>query len=267
VVLFEREKSSGGQVNIATRAGWREQLSGIPRWLEQQVRKLGVDLRFGAAATAEDVMAANPDVVVIATGGTPNRGYFPGADLAATTWDVLTGKVTPAERVLLYDDHGGDQGPSVAEFMAERASKVEVVTPDRQLASELGMVTFTPYLRRLYARGVVISPDLTLNQVYREGNKLVAVLGNAFTLEEEERVVDQVVAEHGTLPDDALYLALKPHSSNLGETDLRALVSGASQAVQHNEAGRFQLFRVGDAWASRNIHAAIHDSLRLCKDL
>jgi hypothetical protein len=34
-----------------------------------------------------------------------------------------------------------------------------------------------------------------------------------------------------------------------------------------NPEGRFQRFRVGDAIASRNIHAAIYDSLRLCKDL
>ena len=267
VVLFERQERTGGQINLATRAGWREQLSGISRWLDQQVGRLGVDLRLGVEATAESVMAESPDVVVIATGGTPNPGYFKGVDLAATTWDVLAGKVAPAEAVLLYDDHGGDQGPSVAEHMAERGSQVEVVTPDRQLMAEMGMVNFPPYLRRLYERGVVISPDLSLTQVYREGNKLVAVLRNEFTFEEEERVVDQVVAEHGTLPDDDLYLALKSRASNLGELDLRALVAGAVQAARHNEAGQFQIFRVGDAWASRNIHAAIHDSLRLCKDL
>ena len=31
-----------------------------------------------------------------------------------------------------------------------------------------------------------------------------------------------------------------------------------------NRDGRFQLFRVGDAVSSRNIHAALYDSLRLC---
>ena len=173
----------------------------------------------------------------------------------------------PNETVLLVDDHGGDQGPSVAEFMAERGSKVEIATPDRQLMAELGMINFSVYLRRLYDKGVVISPDLALTEIYREGNRLVAVLRNEYTLEEEERVIDQVVAEHGTLPDDSLYLALKPHSVNLGETDLHALVAGEPQPIQHNPEGRFQLFRVGDAWSSRNIHAAIYDSLRLCKDL
>jgi hypothetical protein len=33
------------------------------------------------------------------------------------------------------------------------------------------------------------------------------------------------------------------------------------------DSGAFQLFRIGDAVASRNIHAAIYDALRLCKDL
>ena len=46
-----------------------------------------------------------------------------------------------------------------------------------------------------------------------------------------------------------------------------ALIAGRPQAVATNPDGHFQLFRVGDAVSSRNIHAAIYDSLRLCKDL
>ena len=37
--------------------------------------------------------------------------------------------------------------------------------------------------------------------------------------------------------------------------------------VANNPDGRFQVFCVGDAVAGRNIHAAIYDSLRLCKDI
>jgi hypothetical protein len=75
------------------------------------------------------------------------------------------------------------------------------------------------------------------------------------------------VIERGTLPADELYFELKPQSSNLGETDLDALLAGRPQSKVNNPGGSFQLFRVGDAVASRNIHAAIYDSLRLCKDL
>jgi hypothetical protein len=73
------------------------------------------------------------------------------------------------------------------------------------------------------------------------------------------------------LPLDELYLGLRDQSSNGGEIDLEALISGKAsltpQNLVNNQEGKFQLFRVGDAVASRNIHSAIYDSLRLCKDL
>jgi 2,4-dienoyl-CoA reductase-like NADH-dependent reductase (Old Yellow Enzyme family) len=265
VVLFEAATETGGQIAIAAKAPWREQLAGISRWLDQQVRKLNVDLRLGIAATAAGVEAERPDIVIVATGGAPNKGAFEGGDLAVSTWDVLSGRAAPAENVLIFDDHGGHQGASCAELMAARGSKIEMVTPERQILVEIGATNFPIHLRELYKRGVVLSPDMRLTKVHREGNRLVALLRNEYTLEEEERVVDQIVAEHGTLPREDLYFELRPRSLNLGEVDLRALIDGAPQAVVNNADGRFRLFRVGDAVASRNIHAAIYDSLRLCK--
>ena len=73
--------------------------------------------------------------------------------------------------------------------------------------------------------------------------------------------------EHGTLPPSELYDALRPPSRNLGEVDHPALLAGRPQQVVRNPEGKFQLFRIGDAVASRNIHAAIYDALRLVKDL
>ena len=55
-------------------------------------------------------------------------------------------------------------------------------------------------------------------------------------------------------------------SSNRGEIDYPALKHGEPQAISTNPGGQFQLFRIGDAVAARNIHAAIYDGLRLCKD-
>ena len=100
------------------------------------------------------------------------------------------------------------------------------------------------------------------------GNGVSAVEKNPpVKLPNEPAITPQIVAEHGTLPNEALYFALKPHSINLGELDHRAIRANQPQALVSNPAGKFQLFRVGDAIASRNIHAAIYDSLRLCKDL
>ena len=79
--------------------------------------------------------------------------------------------------------------------------------------------------------------------------------------------MDQVVVEHGTLPLDDLYFSLKPQSLNLGEIDYTALINGRQQNLERNSEGHYHLYRVGDAVASRNIHAAIYDAARLCKDL
>ncbi len=96
------------------------------------------------------------------------------------------------------------------------------------------------------------------------GGRLVAVLGRDYADSRTERVVDHVVVEHGTLPNDELYRELVAGSSNLGEVDHEALVAVAPQEVATNPDGRFQLFRIGDAVTSRNIHAAVYDALRLC---
>jgi NADPH-dependent 2,4-dienoyl-CoA reductase/sulfur reductase-like enzyme len=267
VVLFEAEAITGGQVNIAAKATWREALSGITRWLDGQVRKLGVDLRLGREVAVGEVLAEEPDVVIIATGGLPNKGSFKGAELAVSGWDILTGRVAPGENALLFDDHGGHQGPSIAEFMVKRGALVEMATPERLAGIEIGGTSFPIHQRELYKAGVIFTPDMRLIEVGREGNKLIAVLKNEYSDQEEERVVDQVVAEHGTLPRDAAYFALKDASSNRGEFDYHALAQNRLEPVRTNPAGRFLLFRVGDALASRNIHAAIYDSLRICKDL
>ncbi len=267
VTLFEAEEETGGQVRLAAKGTWREALSGIPRWLDAQVRKLGVELRLGARAGVNDILESGADLVVVATGGRPNRGAIKGSELIQTSWDLIAGKIEPAGSLLIFDDQGDHQALVAAEIAAARGAEVEIVTPERAIGPEMGATNFAIHLRELYKKGVILSPDLKLKEVYREGNRLVAVLENEYTQEEEERLVEQIVAEHGTLPEDTLYFELKPHSSNLGAVDYPALVAGRPQDQVRNPAGRFQLFRVGDAIASRNIHAAIYDSLRLCKDL
>ena len=265
VTLFERERQTGGQINILSKAGWRGAMQGIQRWLDQRVQTLGVDVRVGTEARVEDVRALAPDIVIVATGGKPNPGWYPGRELATTTWDILSGRVAPAETVLVYDENGAHQAPSAAEFMAKRGAKVEYTTVDRAALLELGETTYGAFMKEMYGAGVILTVDQRLVGLSREGNKLVAVLANTYTHQEEERVVDQVVSECGTMPEDSLYFALKPHAANGGEVDLRAAAAALPQPLPAG-AG-FQLFRVGDAWASRNIHAAIYDSLRLCKDL
>ncbi|RVB20707.1 N-methylproline demethylase, partial [Mesorhizobium sp. M7A.F.Ca.CA.002.10.1.1] len=165
--------------------------------------------------------------------------------------------------VLLYDDNGGHQGMGAAELIANAGSKLELVSPERFFAPEMGGMNHVPYMRAFQEKGVSITINTRLRSVRREGNQLVAELASDFADGwRGERRVDQVVVEHGTLPLDDLYLSLKPLSKNGGAVDYERLVSGGDIFPKRNPEGGFVLFRIGDAVASRNIHAAIYDGIR-----
>lgn len=276
VVLFEKGPQVGGQVNLAAKAPKREQMAGIIRWFDLETIRLGIDRRLNTEADASMIMDERPDIVVLATGGLPHTDQVPawGAaeGLAVSSWDILSGKVAPKGNVLVYDGISTHAGASVADFIASRGHLVEIVTPDVKIADDTGGTTFPIFYRRLYAQGVILTPNHWLDSVYKEcapeGDKLVAVLRNEYTEVQEERVVDQVVVENGIRPNEALYWQLKERSVNRGQTDIDTLFAAQPQPVlsQPLGNGKFALFRIGDAVSMHNIHAAIYDALRLAKD-
>lgn len=264
VTLFEAADQAGGQVRLAARLPRRRELIGIVDWRVAMCERAGVEMRFNTYAEAGDVLALEPDVVIVATGGLPNTGIVDGADLAVSSWDILSGDVKPAGRVLVYDDNAAHPGLSAAEAIAEAGCELEIVTPERFFAADIGGLNHVAYARAFDRHRVRITINKRVLAVHRAGNGLVASIGSDYGERVDEREVDMVVVEHGTLPLDELYFALKPHSRNLGAVDYDALLASAPQAAAGNPDGRFQLFRIGDAVASRNVHAAIYDALRLC---
>ena len=265
--MAARIHEHGAACTVQLTHGGRRELGGIAHWLAERIDRLGVDIRLNAVAEADDVTAEGPDVVIVATGGLPNVGFFDGTEHVTTVWDVLGGHAEAGGRVLVCDENGSHHGPSCAEHLASHGARVEIATPDRALCNEMAETNQGAHLNELYRHGVRIRPDTRLLGVRREGNHLVAILANMFTGEREQLEVDQVIGDYGTLPNDSLYFELKSGSTNLGEVDLQTMADARPQDLCTNPDGAYRLFRVGDAWTSRNIHAAMLDSLRLCKDL
>ncbi len=67
-------------------------------------------------------------------------------------------------------------------------------------------------------------------------------------------------------PDEQLYYALKEGSRNKGQIDVEALFAIKPQPILSQPGEGYLLYRIGDCVAQRNVHAAIYDALRLCKD-
>ncbi len=268
VIVHEAANQPGGQIRLTALSPRRAEMIQIIQWRMSECERLGVRFRFDSFADADTVLADQPDVVIVATGGLPHTEVLAqGNDLTVSAWDILSGDAQPGRNVLIYDDAGDYAGLQAAEKLAETGAKVEMMTRDRSFASEVMAMSLTPFMRALQKRDVTFTVTWRLDGVRRDGNGLVAMVGSDYGGVSQERRVDQVVVNHGTRPFDDVYFDLRPGSVNLGEVDYEALVEGRPQTLRRNPAGSYQLFRIGDAVAARNTHAAIYDALRLVKDI
>ncbi|MGV8890309.1 MAG: FAD-dependent oxidoreductase [Pseudomonas sp.] len=268
VVVFEAANQAGGQVRLTAQSERRREMISIVEWRMAQCMARGVSFRFNTWAEASTVHDENPDVVIIATGGLPHTEILTaGNELVVSAWDIISGDVKPGRNVLLFDDAGDHAGLQAAEFIAKSGAKIEIMTPDRTFAPEVMAMNLVPYMRSLQALDTTFTVTFRLLAVERDGHDLLATIDSDYGSARKVRRVDQVVVNHGTRPLDELYFELKSVSSNGGVVEHQDLIVGNPQSVLTNPDGRFQLFRIGDAVAARNTHAAIYDALRLVKDL
>ena len=267
VTVFEASDKPGGQINLITRSKRRKDMAGIIDWRINICEANKVKFNFNSFASKEEILSEKPDIVIIATGGIPNTDILnEGSDLVASTWDILSGNVNIEDDVILYDDGGNYPGLQAAEMISSETSKLEIVTPERFFSPDIGGMNFVPYGKNFYEKNVKISLNSRVKSVFRKGNRLGVKISSDYSDLTFEKETSQVIVEHGTSPVDDLYFELKDQSKNLGQVDYKSLIKGLNKEIIKNKKGDFFLFRVGDAISSRNIHAAIYDSLRICKD-
>jgi 2,4-dienoyl-CoA reductase-like NADH-dependent reductase (Old Yellow Enzyme family)/thioredoxin reductase len=268
VVVYELADKPGGQIRLTAQSERRKEMISIIDWRMAQCERLGVTFHFNTWADTAIVLDENADVVIVATGGLPHTEVLErGNQFLVSSWDIISGDVKPGRNVLVYDDAGDHAGLQAAEFIARSGAKTEIMTPDRSFAPEVMGMNLVPYMRSLQQLDTTFTVTYRLKAVEKQGDQLLATIGTDYSDLTKTRLVDQVVVNHGTRPLDELYFELKPLASNEGAVEYMDLIVGKPQTVASNPEGRFQLFRIGDAVASRNTHAAIYDALRLVKDL
>lgn len=270
VTVLEAADQPGGQIRLTAQSPRRQEMISIIEWRMEQCEKRGVNFQFNTYAEMPDVLALEPQVVVVATGGIPNVELFETKgelENVSSAWDLISGDVKPAEHILIYDESGDHPGLQAAEIAANAGCKVEIMTPDRTVSPEIMAMNLVPYMRALQNKDVTFTVARRLLNLSRNGNKLKAEIGTDYSSLKTFSEYDQVILNYGTLPVDELYFQLKPFSQNEGAVDYEALILGKSQKLYKNIDGKFQLFRIGDAVSARNTHAAIYDALRLMKNI
>jgi len=261
VKLFEATDKPGGQMRMASTVSWRRDVGGIIDWRVSELEKLGVDVQYNLLAESKDVLAENPDLVIVATGGLPDLDWLSGSELATSTWDILSGSIKPADRVIVYDGTGRHSAATAAQFCHAAGSQVEMVMLDDLFAAELEYGERLAWRREFARNNLVPVAEHELIEIRPADNGLDAVFRSELTGELLILNASQVIVERGTSPFSEIFDSLRDHSNNHGVTDFDALISGKSQA--EFDQG-YTLFRIGDAVSSRNLAAAMYDALRLC---
>ena len=120
VVLFEASDALGGQFNLAKAVPGKREFQESIDYFAERLRRAGVDVRLGAAATIEGLADGGFDAAILATGVTPRCPEIDGIDhpSVASYADILTGRVAAGPRVAIVG--AGGIGFDVALYLAER---------------------------------------------------------------------------------------------------------------------------------------------------
>lgn len=191
VTLFDERADLGGVVRVAARTDGRDGLIDAVDWLGNEVQRLGVDVRLRRTAEAADVLALEPDVVVLATGASDATPQWMARDhrrvLGAA--DVVSGRPRLSGTVVVVDETDRTSGMSAALAAAEQGCSVVLVTARPGPAELVEPEVRDDFLQRLVAAGVEIRPSTRVHAFDPEAAKLYVGVGGLAAL--TYRALDQ----------------------------------------------------------------------------
>jgi len=214
VTLLEREPELGGAIKWARRLPGREEIGHLATWRIGECERQGVDLRTGVDATAETVLALEPDAVVIATGGFATKvarsAYHPmPVPGSEQEWvldhvEALARAIDDPDslgaRIVLLDAVGHVQAIGLGEMLATQGRDAICVTP-LPIPIALDGETQAAVLPRAVQAGMTWRPNTAVAMIGDHEVTLVDVLARTF---ETVSDVDTVVIRTNGLPDDGL---------------------------------------------------------------
>ena len=166
VTLAEATPALGGLMTLYRRAPRMGTIADIAGWLEDEVYRLGVEVRLSTFMDAEDIAAEGADGVILAIGAaleTPIRQVlFPAERIPIEPGAVVTSSIglfadppkTPPSSALVVDEIGHYEAIACAEHLLEQGAKVTFITRHKLFAPQIDITLRTQSaLERLHAKG------------------------------------------------------------------------------------------------------------------
>ena len=240
VMLYEKGKELGGQVNIITRIPERDEYSEVIRWRKHQIEKLGVKVILEKEANEQTVLGESPDAVIVAAGSRPTEPEFPGGNLP-NVYDqvqVLRDGVELGERVVIFDNVFKQPAITLADYLAGLGKKVFLVTEAFSPAILTGLTEIPIMLMRTFTKGV----KFVLNTKVKEFAGDTVILENIYSRQEEQiENVDSVVVIQANQQNNELFWALQEKVP--------------------------EIYRVGDAASPRDILQAVREGFDVGREI
>ncbi|MFZ3130534.1 MAG: FAD-dependent oxidoreductase, partial [Desulfosporosinus sp.] len=166
VTLWEKEKELGGTILLAEKPPRKGELRKIVDYYRRQVAQLGVKVELGLEANQEAVLAFQPDVVILATGGKTIRPALKGIEQGNVYWavDLLKNDCSKiGEKVAIIG--GGQVGVETAEWLAEKGKEVTVIEMLPEVAKDMPHTVKVPLMLNLQDYGVRILTNTCVKEI------------------------------------------------------------------------------------------------------
>jgi len=165
VTLFGSSAEVGGKTRLHAALPGGENLSSIYDYQKLSADRAGVKFELNHQASLDDVLALNPEVVVLATGSHmswpsflpeeyEDEGIF--LDLRTLMGTLLGRSIKQPGTAVIYDHDHTAMTYAAAEFLNDQFDRVIILTPRERIASDESLVNRQGIYRRLYKKRIEI---------------------------------------------------------------------------------------------------------------
>ena len=158
VLVAEKEQKAGGQLNLACRAPFKQEISKWIVYLKAECDRYGVEIRYETLADQAMIKETDPDVVILATGAKPVLLPVDGKEEMIAANDILSGNISiPGGNVAVIG--GGMVGIETAEYLLHHsrgAAKVTLIEMAESIGQGMVPNNLVPTLKRLQQERVQV---------------------------------------------------------------------------------------------------------------
>lgn len=204
VTLFEKDTKLGGLLNVAALPPDKGDIAPFTEYLIKQITKAGVKIRMGTTGDWEIIKDIKPDVVIIATGGSPKIPEIPGLNTRNVMFaqDILAGKAKAGQDVIIIG--GGQVGCETGYYLANMLKKVTIIELLPRMAGEMGMMTRRRLMDGLRRKQVTLLTNTKCEEVKSDSVIVVNNEGQRKTCS-----MDSIIIASGYKANDELFKTLE----------------------------------------------------------